>query len=83
MIHEFQAAFHLANRKEPRRAVEKERLLQAKEVIEQRVDCFRQGHLPLGKSRVYQVYYLTNADQESPDCLFKSPFLGEAEIKLS
>ena len=47
------------------------------------VDCFRQGHLPLGKSRVYQVYYLTNADQEIPDCLFKIPFLGEAEIKLS
>ena len=36
------------------------------------MDCFRQGHLPLGEK-----HYLTGADQEIPDCLVKGHIPGK------
>ena len=46
------------------------------------MDHFREGHLPLGNSRVHLVDYLTSIDQVIPDWLVKIIFLEEVEIRL-
>lgn len=48
-----------------------------------RVDCFRQGYLPLWEEwGVCHAEYFTSADQIIPDSLAKVTFLGEAETAI-
>ena len=35
----------------------------------EKLDCFRQGHLPLGYKKDISVYSFTGADQKIPDKL--------------
>lgn len=48
-----------------------------------RVDCFRQGLLPLGESSSSVADYLTSADEEIPTDWLQSPLPGTLKLQFS
>lgn len=70
------AAFHIANGKELRRAIQNGRILKAERAWDKEV-MNGQDRLPVGDKIASHVDYLTGADQEIPDLLVRNIFPGK------